>query len=172
MDKSNNVKKIYNVIKEILEIDFCFVQEWLNQVLNILPKKKIRNKFYANQRDFNEALLSVSSLLQQCINNSKGDLCLAIEEYLGINFVKLMTTHRSKGLEFDTVFFADFRIDSWCSLARSETEKEEALRCFFVGLSRAKNRLFFTSPAVTYPKEIADILNDSQMVIKFEPSIV
>ena len=172
MDKSNNIKKIYNVIKEILEIDFCFVQEWLNQVLNILPKKKIRNKFYANQRDFNEALLSVSSLLQQCINNSKGDLCLAIEEYLGINFVKLMTTHRSKGLEFDTVFFADFRSDSWWSLARSETEKEEALRCFFVGLSRAKNRLFFTSPAVTYPKEIADILNDSQMVIKFEPSIV
>lgn len=90
--------------------------------------------------------------------------------YLGVNFVKLMTTHKSKGLEFDTVFFADFRTNSWWTLSRSQTDKDEALRCFFVGLSRAKTRLFFTSPVNSYPQDIADILNDSQMVVNYNPN--
>ena len=56
-----------------------------------------------------QAILSVPALLQKCVENANGNLQLAIDEYLGVNFVKLMTTHKSKGLEFDTVFFADFR---------------------------------------------------------------
>ena len=81
-----------------------------------------------------------------------------------------MTTHKSKGLEFDTVFIADFRENSWWSLTKSQKDKEESLRCFFVGLSRAKIRLFFTSPANSYPRDIAEILNDSKMVIQYNPS--
>ena len=171
IERSNNVKKIHNKINEISEISYYNIQEWLAQVLLILPKNKIRYKFYTNKKDFNAAMLSVPTLLQKCMENTNGDLHRAIDEYLGVNFVKLMTTHKSKGLEFDTVFFADFRTNSWWTLSRSPTEREEALRCFFVGLSRAKTRLFFTSPVNSYPQEIADILNDSKMVIKYNPNI-
>ncbi len=170
IERNNSIKKIYNKINEVHEIDFSNIQEWLSQILLILPKKKIRYKFYTNQKDFNAAVLSVPALLQKCIENTKEDLQLAIDEYLGVNFVKLMTTHKSKGLEFDTVFFADFKADSWWALGRSQEEKEEALRCFFVGLSRAKTRLFFTSPTKNYPKDIADILNDTKMVIAYNPT--
>lgn len=168
--RNNNIKKIHNKINEIHEIDFDNIQEWLSQILLILPKKKIRYKFYTNQKDFNAAILSVPALLQKCVENANGNLQLAIDEYLGVNFVKLMTTHKSKGLEFDTVFFADFRTNSWWTLSRSQTDKDEALRCFFVGLSRAKTRLFFTSPVNSYPQDIADILNDSQMVVNYTPN--
>ena len=168
--RNNNIKKIHNKINEIHEIDFDNIQEWLSQILLILPKKKIRYKFYTNQKDFNAAILSVPALLQKCVENANGNLQLAIDEYLGVNFVKLMTTHKSKGLEFDTVFFADFRTNSWWTLSRSQTDKDEALRCFFVGLSRAKTRLFFTSPVNSYPQDIADILNDSQMVVNYNPN--
>jgi hypothetical protein len=129
-----------------------------------------KNYYQANQKDFNAAILSVPALLQKCVENANGNLQLAIDEYLGVNFVKLMTTHKSKGLEFDTVFFADFRTNSWWTLSRSQTDKDEALRCFFVGLSRAKTRLFFTSPVNSYPQDIADILNDSQMVVNYNPN--
>lgn len=171
MERSNNIKKIHNKINEISGIDFHDIQEWLAQVLSVIPKNKIRNKFYTNQKDFKAAILSVPTLLQTCVDNANGDMSLAIDEYLGVNFVKLMTTHKSKGLEFDTVFFADFQKDSWWTLSRSQGEKEEALRCFFVGLSRAKTRLFFTSPVNSYPREIDDILNDSKMVCNYNPNI-
>ena len=170
IERNNNIKKIHNKINEISKIDFHDIQEWLAQVLSVIPKNKIRNKFYTNQKDFKAAILSVPTLLQKCVDNANGDMSLAIYEYLGVNFVKLMTTHKSKGLEFDTVFFADFQKDSWWTLGRSQEEKEEALRCFFVGLSRAKTRLFFTSPIKTCPKDIADILNNTEMVVRYDPT--
>lgn len=169
IEKSRNLKKLHNIINDILQIDFTDVEGWLKQISYILPKTKIQNKLYMNKKEFNTAQLSVSELLKKCFDNTKKDLRLTIDEYLGTNFVKLMTTHKSKGLEFDTVFFADFRENSWWSLTKSQKDKEESLRCFFVGLSRAKTRLFFTSPTTSYPKEIADILNNSKMVINYNP---
>lgn len=170
LERSRDIKKIHSIMNNIVQLDLKNIQEWLKQVLSLLPQNKIRCKFYMNQKEFNVAQVSVLELLQKCVSNTKGNLKSAIDEYLGVNFVKLMTTHKSKGLEFDTVFFADFRTNSWWTLSRSAKEREEALRCFFVGLSRAKTRLFFTSPVNSYPQEITDILNDSQMVVNYIPN--
>lgn len=170
LERSRDIKKIHSIMNSIIQLDLKNIQEWLKQVLSLLPQNKIRCKFYMNQKEFNVAQVSVLELLQKCVSNAKGNLKSAIDEYLGVNFVKLMTTHKSKGLEFDTVFFADFRTNSWWTLSRSAKEREESLRCFFVGLSRAKTRLFFTSPVNSYPQEIADILNDSQMVVNYTPN--
>lgn len=169
LEKSRDLRKLHNIINNIIRINFNDTQEWLKQLLYILPEINIQNKLYMNRKEFETARLSISELLRRCFDNNGHNLELAINEYLGINFVKLMTTHKSKGLEFDTVFFADFRENSWWPLTKSQTDKEEALRCFFVGLSRAKTRLFFTSPANLYPQEIAEILNNSNMVIQYNP---
>ncbi|OFI39436.1 hypothetical protein BIU82_13980 [Arthrobacter sp. SW1] len=56
--------------------------------------------------------------------------------------VSLMTIHRSKGLEYHTVFVLGLDDEQWWSIARN---KEEALATFFVGFSRAGHRLVFTS---------------------------
>lgn len=56
--------------------------------------------------------------------------------------VTLMTIHRSKGLEYHTVFFLGLDDDQWWAYQR---DVNEATSAFFVGLSRAAHRLVFTS---------------------------
>ena len=69
--------------------------------------------------------------------------------------VTLMTVHRSKGLEYHTVFFLGLDDDQWWAYQR---DADEATAAFFVGLSRAAQRLIFTStnPAARSGK-IADL---------------
>lgn len=69
--------------------------------------------------------------------------------------VTLMTVHRSKGLEYHTVFFLGLDDDQWWAYQR---DADEATSAFFVGLSRAAHRLIFTStsPAARSGK-IADL---------------
>lgn len=56
--------------------------------------------------------------------------------------VTLLTIHRSKGLEYHTVFFLGLDDDQWRAYQR---DADEATSAFFVGLSRAAQRLIFTS---------------------------
>ncbi len=53
----------------------------------------------------------------------------------------LMTIHKSKGLEYHTVIFLGLDDDQWWSF---KNEPAEAVRTFFVGLSRAEQRTIFT----------------------------
>jgi len=55
--------------------------------------------------------------------------------------VPLLTIHRSKGLEYHTVFFVGLDGDQWWAHARDTVESTMA---FFVGVSRAAERLIFT----------------------------
>lgn len=55
--------------------------------------------------------------------------------------VPLLTVHRSKGLEYHTVFFIGLDSDQWWAHARNTVE---STMTFFVGVSRAAERLFFT----------------------------
>jgi DNA helicase-2/ATP-dependent DNA helicase PcrA len=53
-------------------------------------------------------------------------------------WVSLMTLHRSKGLEFPVVFLAG------CEEGVLDGDLEEERRLFYVGMTRAKNRLFLS----------------------------
>lgn len=57
--------------------------------------------------------------------------------------VELMTFHRSKGLEFDTVFIIDVS-EGYVPQSRAETaeEIEEERRAFYVAATRARNELY------------------------------
>ncbi|MEV0948997.1 ATP-dependent helicase [Promicromonospora sp. NPDC050249] len=55
--------------------------------------------------------------------------------------VPLLTVHRSKGLEYHTVFFIGLDSDQWWAHARNTIE---STMTFFVGVSRAAERLIFT----------------------------
>lgn len=59
--------------------------------------------------------------------------------------ISLMTLHRAKGLEFPVVFLAGCE-DGLLPYQRSEDPEEER-RLFFVGMTRAKQRLFLSSAA-------------------------
>lgn len=69
---------------------------------------------------------------------SEPNLPKALERFSDDQAVRLMTIHKSKGLEFDTVVILGVENQSFWG-------EEDAERCaFFVGISRAKKRLMLT----------------------------
>ena len=70
------------------------------------------------------------------------DWAQAFADVEAADAVTLMTIHRSKGLEYHTVFFLGLDDDQWWAYQR---DADEATSAFFVGLSRAAHRLIFTS---------------------------
>lgn len=62
------------------------------------------------------------------------DWLTAIEDFEGKNSVPIMTIHKSKGLEYEAVFFIGFDDDAFWSFTFQE---HEDTCTFFVGLSRA-----------------------------------
>ena len=55
----------------------------------------------------------------------------------GSDSVRLMTIHKSKGLEYHTVFFVEFNDDSFW-------KNDDDVNVFFVALSRARERVYFS----------------------------
>lgn len=64
-----------------------------------------------------------------------------IDVFDGIGQVPLMTVHKSKGLEYDTIIFVGLDDNAWWAHSRGD---KEGLSTFFVALSRAKERAIFT----------------------------
>lgn len=66
--------------------------------------------------------------------------------------VKLMTIHNSKGLEFDAVFLVGLEEDLFPHVNSKEDPKaiEEERRLCYVGMTRAKRKLYLSSAAYRY----------------------
>ena len=58
--------------------------------------------------------------------------------------VSLLTLHATKGLEFSRVYIVGAEDAQFCKEKDSREEQEEARRVFYVGMTRAKDRLVFT----------------------------
>ncbi|MET9240954.1 ATP-dependent helicase [Nonomuraea sp. NPDC003709] len=69
-----------------------------------------------------------------------------LEEYEAADAVSLLTIHRSKGLEYHTVFFLGLDDEQWWAHTK---DVQGSTSAFFVGLSRAAQRLVFTSTSPT-----------------------
>lgn len=68
----------------------------------------------------------------------ESDLPLALTRFADDQAVRILTIHKSKGLEFDSVIIMAVENEAFFG-------KEEENRCaFFVGVSRAKRRLILT----------------------------
>jgi superfamily I DNA/RNA helicase len=65
----------------------------------------------------------------------------ALDRFEGINQIPLMTVHKSKGLEYDTILFLGLDDKMWWSHSAGNPE---GIATFFVALSRAKQRAIFT----------------------------
>jgi len=65
----------------------------------------------------------------------------ALDDFLGVDCVPMMSIHKSKGLEFHTVVFLGLEDYPFRSIRSGDGEEE----CnFFVAFSRAKKRVVFT----------------------------
>jgi superfamily I DNA/RNA helicase len=63
-----------------------------------------------------------------------------LDAFEGVGQVPLMTVHKSKGLEYDTIVFVGLDDQAWWA---HQPGNSEGLATFFVALSRAKQRAIF-----------------------------
>lgn len=63
-----------------------------------------------------------------------------LDAFEGVAQIPLMTVHKSKGLEYDTIIFIELDDQAWWSHSPANPE---GLATFFVALSRAKQRAIF-----------------------------
>lgn len=72
-------------------------------------------------------------------NSPNWTVCL--DAFEGLNQIPLMTVHKSKGLEYDTIIFVGLDDRAWWAHVPGDPE---GVAAFFVALSRAKQRAIFS----------------------------
>ena len=107
-----------------------------------------------------DRIKNIEELLNSIIESEKQNPGISLSEYLDMislttttdnleeteNFVKLMTVHSSKGLEFDYVYLAGMEDGLFpsCNFETTEDEIEEERRLCYVAVTRAKKELYVT----------------------------
>jgi superfamily I DNA/RNA helicase len=95
---------------------------------------------YHRDADFARVRTGFTELLEECLSEG-GTWASALDRFEGRGQVPLLTIHKSKGQEYHTMVFPGLDAESWRSLR--ETNGEE-LNSFYVALTRAEQRAFFT----------------------------
>lgn len=93
-------------------------------------------KEYTGGERLSTVIEGFKSFFDECKVNSNSWLeCISNME--GADAVRLMTIHKSKGLEYDTVIFVEFNDDAFWG-------KDDDVNVFFVAISRARERVYFS----------------------------
>ncbi|PBC89488.1 superfamily I DNA/RNA helicase [Caldicellulosiruptor bescii] len=124
IDNQKQIVELYKIIIRYLKMD---------RLISYFPQ-------YRNTAWFNDLMNKSIKLLWnefEITNNwSK-----AITNFIGINSIPIMTIHKSKGLEYDTVVFIGLEDSAFWSI---KNQPEQDTCAFFVALSRAKRRVIIT----------------------------
>lgn len=151
----NTLKDFYNMIQGIyFGLDELSVKEVFDEVIT---KTKYFDSIEDNKED---RVKNIEELLNSIIELEKRNPHISLADYLDMvsltastdemeeneNFVKLMTIHSSKGLEFDYVFIAGMEDGLFpsCSFESSEEDIEEERRLCYVAVTRAKKELYIS----------------------------
>lgn len=138
--------KVKNHIAEqrrnILNKDYSLklINEIIISFLKFLGKEKLRtlSPEYQNKNNMFRLIKLLFEQLQQRFNPQ-----LSMEEITRVLYetkgVHILTIHKSKGLEFDTVIIQGIERETFWG------EEDSNRSDFFVGISRAKNRLILTN---------------------------
>lgn len=126
-----------NLIKQIKYYDYLKLEENYEERL-----ENVYELISSIQSiEVEEGILLLPNFLENIMINSASDDIKNDEEY-----VKLMTVHSSKGLEFNTVFLTGLEENLFprLSLLENLEEEEEERRIFYVAVTRAEELLFIT----------------------------
>ena len=113
----------------------------VNLITTELGEDKLRRltQEYKNPERISKIKKSIAAFLSEC-SDGADNWQEVVDSYQGINQVRLMTVHKSKGLEAHTIIFFSLKDSSFYYKADMD---EEAL-AFFVAVSRAEQRVFFS----------------------------
>lgn len=143
--------------------------------------KEERSKRREKEDNINQLILIAKEK-----ENKKGDT-LKLSEFLDDitlktdekeeqdSFVKLMTIHASKGLEFPFVFLAGMKEKGFPSpYAVTSDEIEEERRLCYVAFTRAKEKLYLTYPDRSFSRKDNDYIQNmlSRFLSEFDSSLI
>jgi superfamily I DNA/RNA helicase len=113
-----------------------------DQVLAFVDGRALARSFseYATGEALAIALEAFRLHFAVCTDGSP-DWATCLDRFAGVDQLPLMTVHKSKGLEYDTILFVGLDDAMWWSHSAGNPE---GIATFFVALSRAKQRTIFT----------------------------
>lgn len=123
----------------------------MSEIIDFWGYEKIKTVYqqYTQEKYFRELINRTSQLLWEEFKLSK-DWIEAIEYFEGKNTIPIMTIHKSKGLEYEVVFFIGLEDEAFFSY-NAQTEEDNCT--FFVAISRAKKRIDLTFSHVRNNKD-------------------
>ena len=117
-------------------------KELINEIINFVTMDRIKANFpnYKNSKFLEHTLNQLSESLEKYKEESENTY-EAVQKLLGKDSVPIMTIHKSKGLEYNSIIFVGLEDGAFWSF---EKQPDEDKCAFFVALSRAKERVAFT----------------------------
>jgi superfamily I DNA/RNA helicase len=119
--------------------DLDDLQTIVNELLDIVGRDAVvgLSPAYA-QGDFLQLQIEATTGRAHVLLSGGGDAAAALASFSGDRAMRIMSIHKSKGLEFDTVVVLGVETQTFWSDPDAERS------AFFVGISRAKRRLYLT----------------------------
>ena len=95
---------------------------------------------YESHKRLQEVFRDTKARIEELLE-IESDLPQALGRFTDDQAVRILTIHKSKGLEYHTVIFVGLDDGAWWSFSNDEIE---ATAGFFVAFTRAKQRVIFT----------------------------
>lgn len=158
---SSELEQLSNMMKNVVcKIDFHVL---LKHAIQFWGSKHIKAMFpiYSQGTYLSDLLNKFQDYMWIELETTQRDWILAIENFQGLHSVPIMTIHKSKGLEYDAVYFVGLEDSAFWNFKNQPDED----RCtFFVALSRAKEEILFTfckyRHTSKYSKQSHDQINE------------
>lgn len=117
-------------------------KELFIEIYNLIDSKKLKAQFPKyKQKKFFENLIKKLYKELWTLYQSTFNLKSALDTLVGIDTIPVMTIHKSKGLEYNTVIFVGLEDGAFWTY-KSQSKEDNC--AFFVAVSRAKERVIFT----------------------------
>ena len=174
---AKSYKEIDNIISDITSLISSPIPNEngmlsiVNCIIEKIGAKRIVSNFstYNGKSDLAIIVKNFSKLLYKEYSQSQGSWINIVSNFKGENSIPIMTIHKSKGLEYEAVYFLGLEDSAFFNF---NNQPEEDKRVFFVALSRAKIYLIFTYCKLRNNKpqnnrninEIYSLLRNSKLV--------
>ena len=144
----NKQKILMGLLSECRDVligceEIVTLREIIWKILDFYNLELIKSVYlnYSNEAIFKKRIEELVTLLWNEYIVANGEWLVAIESFEGLHSIPIMTIHKSKGLEYDTVYFVGLEDSAFWNFKQQPMED----RCaFFVALSRAKKAIHFT----------------------------
>lgn len=144
-------------------------EEFFLRLLEVLGYSKFIKESNKQKPQYTRimALLDmIRDLPKEDLEESFNQMILENLDKIGWNGVSLLTMHRAKGLEFNTVFIIGCNDEILPGFSKKGPELEEQRRCLYVAMTRAKERLFISCSQIHFINGVLRKMKPSSFLLE------